>query len=103
MFDFELLCDRCVSSSQIPYWVFNSIAIRNMAILRHDPSRALVSPVEERFIQMSSEGGWKYSQFIALNLTNPRSAVVPQPLPPRPQPHPAPHSRALLRCHHLRL
>ena len=46
-----------VSSSQIPYWVFTSIAIRNMAILRHDPSRALVSPVEERFIQMSSEGG----------------------------------------------
>lgn len=41
---------------QIPFWVFNSIAIRNMAILRHSPMRAEVSPVEERFIQLSSEG-----------------------------------------------
>jgi len=41
---------------QIPFWIFNSIAIRNLSICRHSPDRAEISPVEERFIQMSSEG-----------------------------------------------
>lgn len=43
---------------QIPFWIFNSIAIRNLALCRHSPDRAQISPVEEKFIQMSAEGMW---------------------------------------------
>ena len=43
---------------QIPFWIFTSVGIRNMAILRHSQMRMEVSPVEERFLQMCSEGLW---------------------------------------------
>jgi len=41
---------------QIPAWIFNSVAIRNMATMRHSMDRSMNSPVEERFYQMSAEG-----------------------------------------------
>lgn len=41
---------------QIPAWIFTSVAIRNMATMRHSMDRAMNSPVEERFYQMSAEG-----------------------------------------------
>merc|ERR1719318_475168 len=46
---------------QIPAWIFNSVAIRNMATMRHSMDRSMNSPVEERFYQMSAEGlAWCY-------------------------------------------
>eukprot|EP00092_Neocalanus_flemingeri_P009418 GFUD01010132.1.p1 GENE.GFUD01010132.1~~GFUD01010132.1.p1 ORF type:complete len:348 (-),score=86.68 GFUD01010132.1:718-1761(-) len=41
---------------QIPAWIFTSVAIRNMATMRHSLERRLDSPIEERFYQFSSEG-----------------------------------------------
>lgn len=44
---------------QIPIWVFTSIALRNMSILRASQERIATIPVEERFLQFSTEGfGW---------------------------------------------
>jgi len=41
---------------QIPFWIITSVGIRNLATMRHSLERMEVSPVEERFIQMSAEG-----------------------------------------------
>lgn len=44
---------------QIPVWVFTSIALRNMSIMRASQDRLAEIPVEERFLQFSTEGfGW---------------------------------------------
>jgi len=43
---------------QIPFWIITSVGIRNMSSMRHSLERMEVSPVEERFIQMSAEGLW---------------------------------------------
>jgi len=41
---------------QIPIWVCSSVALRNLALMRHADFRLSTSPVEERFIQLSTEG-----------------------------------------------
>jgi len=41
---------------QIPVWVCSSVALRNLALMRHADFRISTSPVEERFIQLSTEG-----------------------------------------------
>lgn len=41
---------------QIPIWVCSSVALRNLALMRHADFRIATSPVEERFIQLSTEG-----------------------------------------------
>jgi len=47
---------------QIPAWIFTSVAIRNIATMRHSHERSMLSPVEERYLQMSSEGPlWCYN------------------------------------------
>jgi inner membrane protein COX18 len=51
---------------QIPVWMFNSIAIRNMAMMRASPDRFQVAPVEEWYIQMAAEGALWFP-----NLTEP--------------------------------
>jgi len=44
---------------QIPVWVCCSVAVRNLSTLRHTADRAAARPVEEWFLQLSSEGvGW---------------------------------------------
>jgi len=44
---------------QIPIWVFTSVGIRNMALMRASQDRAMTAPIDERFVQLSSEGiGW---------------------------------------------
>jgi len=56
---------------QIPFWVFTSVGLRNMAIMRHSPDRWQFSPVEERFIQMASEG-----LFWCPNLSDPDPTLI---------------------------
>merc|ERR1719342_578223 len=57
---------------QIPAWIFTSVAIRNLATMRHSEERKLLSPVEERFFQFSSEGTlW------CPNLTVPDPFILP--------------------------
>jgi len=51
---------------QIPVWMFNSIAIRNICLLRADQQRIELVPVEERNIQMAAEGALWFP-----NLTTP--------------------------------
>jgi len=41
---------------QIPVWLFNSIALRNLSLMRASPERLASSPVEERFLQLGTEG-----------------------------------------------
>lgn len=41
---------------QIPAWVFTSMAVRNISLMRHSTDRLMDIPVEERFLQMSTEG-----------------------------------------------
>jgi len=41
---------------QIPAWVFTSMAVRNISLMRHSSDRVMDIPVEERFLQMSTEG-----------------------------------------------
>jgi len=41
---------------QIPVWVCASMALRNLTLMRHSDLRMAASPVEERFIQLSTEG-----------------------------------------------
>ena len=43
------------TTDQIPLWVMSSVALRNMATLRVSEARAALVPVEERFIQLSTE------------------------------------------------
>ena len=40
---------------QIPVWVCASMALRNLTLMRHSDLRMAASPVEERFIQLSTE------------------------------------------------
>jgi len=56
---------------QIPAWVFTSMAIRNISLMRHSPDRAMDIPVEERYLQMSTEGTAWFS-----NLTIPDPAFI---------------------------
>jgi len=56
---------------QIPVWVMSSIAVRNIAMMRHTTDRQLDVPVEERFLQMSAEGGAWFS-----NLTIPDPTFI---------------------------
>merc|ERR1719369_821867 len=56
---------------QIPVWVLSSVAVRNIAIMRHTTDRQIEVPVEERFIQMSAEGGAWFS-----NLTIPDPTFI---------------------------
>jgi len=50
---------------QIPIWVCASVALRNLALMRHADFRISTSPVEERFIQLSTEGPFWCSNLCA--------------------------------------
>eukprot|EP00088_Acartia_fossae_P068526 TRINITY_DN8706_c0_g1_i4.p1 TRINITY_DN8706_c0_g1~~TRINITY_DN8706_c0_g1_i4.p1 ORF type:complete len:182 (+),score=25.58 TRINITY_DN8706_c0_g1_i4:178-723(+) len=56
---------------QIPVWVFNSIAIRNIVMMRETRERFSTVPVEERFLGMATEGTLWFQ-----NLTTPDPTYV---------------------------
>merc|ERR1740128_438115 len=39
---------------QIPFWVFTSVALRNMSVMRETQERLASVNVEERFLQLAT-------------------------------------------------
>ena len=48
---------------KVPVWVFTSIGIRNLALMRETQERFLTVPVQERYIQLAAEGEYNNLDF----------------------------------------
>ena len=56
----DLTLDSFEFYVKIPVWVFTSIGIRNLALMRETQERFLTVPVQERYIQLAAEGEYNH-------------------------------------------